>query len=140
MSPRTKLSAAFVCVLDPSRAVVLKALLKLELHVGDVTKHIMPGKDFGNLIRSRHHLECPPELPDLKLDAACLMSGNFKAFAQVLSQSRDTQTEGTLHFAAFLGLPEVVAWLLQQNEKAAGEASEEFDFLVPLAVACRAQP
>ncbi|KAF6815612.1 ankyrin repeat containing protein [Colletotrichum musicola] len=139
VSPQAKLSAAFACVLDPSRAVVLKVLLKLELDGGDVTKHIMPGQDFGNLIRSRHNLDCPPELPDLKLDVACLMSGNFKAFERVVSQSRDIQTEGTLHIAAFLGLPDVVGWLLQQNEKAADETSEEFDFLIPLAVTCRAK-
>lgn len=67
------------------------------------------------------------------------MSGNFKAFERLVSHSRDNQTEGTLHVAAFLGLPDVVAWLLEQNEKAADEVSEEFDFLVTLAVACRAQ-
>ncbi|KAF6785374.1 ankyrin repeat containing protein [Colletotrichum sojae] len=124
---------------DPTRAVVLRALLKLELDGGDVTRNIMPGQDFVNLIRSRQNLDYPHELPDSKLDVACLMSGNFKACERVVSHSRDIQTEGTLHTATFLGLPDFVSWLLQQNEKAADEVSEKFDFLIPLAVVCRAQ-
>ncbi|TDZ17331.1 hypothetical protein Cob_v009960 [Colletotrichum orbiculare MAFF 240422] len=142
VSPRTKLSAAFACVLDPSRARVLEALLRLD--EGKVTGHTMPGNNFSSLIKSQHsvcnELEFLSEIVDLKLVVACLVTGNFEAFVPLVSRIRTAETETTLHFAAFLGLPDFVAWLLREGGQDANEASEDFGFFIPLAVACSAKP
>ncbi|RYP46192.1 hypothetical protein DL768_007562 [Monosporascus sp. mg162] len=139
---RTKLSAAFACVLDQTRAPVLKALLNLDR--GNITKHVMDGKDFGSLVTSAYHisdeLECFPYVAKLNLVVACLVSGNFKAFVEVLSKCGDDHTEGALHFAAQLALPKFVGWLLHASKWDPNNGDlEDYNFLIPLAVACSAK-
>jgi hypothetical protein len=62
-----------------------------------------------------------------------MMLGNFDAYRAL--DLEETPDDGTLHAAAFMALPRLVEWLLNFHDPNA-KVPEEFDQMVPLAVAC----
>lgn len=77
------------------------------------------------------------DIPDrLSLSMASLYLGNLDAFR--LMDGGHSPNDGTLHTAALLALPRFVELLLETHDPNFRE--EEFDHMIPLALACHAKP
>ncbi|KAJ3542313.1 hypothetical protein NM208_g3986 [Fusarium decemcellulare] len=133
-TPKSQVSAAFACMLDPARTPVLEALLKSNRD--KITSSIIPGRSFSYLSQKPKKPDAADLMSrDLPLSDAALYLGNFKAYRAL--QCGEDADNGSLHTAALLALPEFVAWLLQWHS--ADHPHEEFDMMIPLAVACRSK-
>lgn len=133
-TPVTKVSAAFGCLLDKTRAPVLEALLKLDRD--GILSYLVPGSSFSYLSAYPKLSENELSLSELPLDLAALYLGNLDAFH--LMGCGELPNDGTLHSAALLALPEFVEWLLYTHDP--NFKHEEFDKMTPLALACASEP
>ncbi|KAH7329509.1 hypothetical protein B0I35DRAFT_46526 [Stachybotrys elegans] len=129
-TPKTKISAAFACLLDKTRIPILNALLEKDRD--HVLAYTIPGPIFSHIAS---YPEPITEVVDeeLTLDMAALHLGNLKAF-QSLGGGGEAN-DGSLHIAAQLALPDFVDYLLDQhdpNHKTDGGG-------IPLAMACGAK-
>ncbi|KAI1135612.1 hypothetical protein F5Y05DRAFT_393950 [Hypoxylon sp. FL0543] len=134
---RTRVSAAFGCLLDKSRTPVLEALLELDR--GRVMSQKMLGTDFGYLAAhpTRFEERLSPSSGEIFLREASICIGNFDAY-QVLLNGEETPNDGGLHFAAYLALPKFVQWFLKSDD--ANRGHENYVDMIPLAVACQSKP
>ncbi|KAK2604003.1 hypothetical protein QQS21_003839 [Conoideocrella luteorostrata] len=131
LTPKSQVSAAFACMLDPSRTSVLEALLKQ--HRSTITTSVIPRRSFS-------YLSQKPAEPnfekifdhDPRLGQAALYLGNFEAYS-ALRCGEDVDDE-SLHTAALLALPDFVQWLLKRHS--ADHPGENFEMMIPLALAC----
>lgn len=73
---------------------------------------------------------------EFPLGEASLYLGNFDAFR--LMNCGQTPNDTTLHNAAILALPKFVDWLLDIHDP--DYKAEEFDNMIPLALACASKP
>ena len=132
-TPRSKVNAAFACLLDTSRTPVLKALLALRKE--SILQYRVPAYTLARL-------GTPPEVfnnqedndhlgqPCLRM--ASLYLGNLDAF-KLLDSGLPQHEESLLHLAAFLALPKFIKTFLKTYDPNA--ESEEYDNYIPLAVA-----
>ena len=129
-TPVTKVSAAFGCLLDDTRTPVLRALLDMDRD-GVLSYHI-PGSSFSHLGGYPTVLTNDPGVHhELSLSLASLYLGNFQAFHLT---DCSILTDGSLHTAALLALPDFVRWFLYSHD--ANHESEEFHRMIPLAISC----
>ncbi|KAH8901678.1 hypothetical protein GQ53DRAFT_851651 [Thozetella sp. PMI_491] len=138
-TPRSNVSAIFGCLFEKTRTPVLRALLELE----DTTilNNTISGYTFSALARTTRKPE--KELAALFEDddrispfEASLFLGNLSAF-QLLKCGEDPD-DGTLHLAALLALPDIVEFLLKRHD--ANHPAEEYDLMIPMALACCSKP
>ena len=138
LTPRTKVSAAFACLLDKSRTPVLEALLELDRD--QVLNYKVPGSSLGYLGAHPASFETTSSFLDasdeLTLCEASVYLGNFEAF-RILNPP-GMANDGMLHLAALMALPKSVTWLLPTHD--AKHKAEEFDMMIPLAVVCESKP
>ena len=135
VTPTTRVSAAFGCLLDAARAPILETLLRLDERA--VLSHHVPGTSLSDLATYPEKLENDQSLPnELSLSLASLYLGNLEAFH--LLDGGAVPDDGTLHTAALLALPDFVEWLLYTHD--ANFEVEEFDNMIPLALACSSKP
>ncbi|KAM5380064.1 hypothetical protein ACJZ2D_003711 [Fusarium nematophilum] len=137
-TPKTEVSAVFLCLLDKTRGSVLKALLALGNN--EVLDTTISGSTFSRLAasstKSKQGFSAPfDEEDEISPREASLFLGNLDAFRLVTHGEADSET---LHLAALLALPNFVRWLLETHDP--NYASEAFDSMVPLALACSSQP
>ncbi|KAF1739436.1 hypothetical protein CRV24_001370 [Beauveria bassiana] len=134
LTPKSQVSAAFACMLDPARTPILKALLKQ--HREPITASIIPGRSFSYLGQrpSRPTYEEMVK-EDLPLSTAALYLGNLKAYRAL--GGGENADDGSLHTAAMLALPDFVEWLLERHS--ADLSLEKFGMMIPLAIACHSQ-
>ncbi|KAF4994750.1 hypothetical protein FDECE_13023 [Fusarium decemcellulare] len=135
---KTHLSAVFLCLLDKSRTPVLQALL--DLKTADVMNSTISGATFSKIAvakKPKRELQALFEEEDeMSPREAALFLGNLDAFK--LISKNDLPNDGTLHLAALLALPDFVTWLLETHDP--NFASEDYGFMVPLAMACFSKP
>lgn len=130
------ISAAFLSLLCPSRQPVLLALLELDRD--EILQCKIPAATFryfgskGSTL-SRTENDLPAEM---SLVTASLFLGNFEAYKAM--RVEETPNDGSLHTAALLALPKFVEWLMRFHDPDA-KVQDEFDQMVPLALACRAE-
>jgi hypothetical protein len=77
-----------------------------------------------------------PDVDSMDLPLASIFLGNLEAFRLLNSQL--PANDGSLHLTALLALPEFVQLLLRTHDP--NFANDTYDFQIPLAVACRAEP
>ncbi|KND91560.1 hypothetical protein TOPH_03806 [Tolypocladium ophioglossoides CBS 100239] len=134
LTPKSQVSAAFGCMLDPRRTSVLEALLKQ--HRRAIITSVIPGRSFSYLSQKPKEPNSADMVNrDLPLGNAALYLGNFEAY-RALRCGEDAD-DGSLHTAALLALPDFVQWLLKRHS--ADHPLEEFEMMIPLAVACRSK-
>ena len=73
---------------------------------------------------------------DISPREVSLFLGNSSAFR--LLESGETPDDGMLHLAAMLALPDFVRWLLNWHDP--NYPAEDYDSMVPLALACFSKP
>ncbi|KAL2071660.1 hypothetical protein VTL71DRAFT_12895 [Oculimacula yallundae] len=133
-TPRTKVSAAFLCLLDKMRLPVLKALLDLDRE--RVFDYVIPGSSFVPIVIDKAVIKKDLEQPhideEISLQLASLYLGNLEAFKLIATEIVPNDT--TLHLAALLALPRFVKWLLESHDP--NHQAEEYDNMTALAVAC----
>lgn len=137
-TPSTKVSAAFLCLLDKSLLGILKLLLDLD---GDrIRDYTIPGSSFGPL--AMYPAVYKPDsgllvsTDEFSLGLASLYLGNLESFREITTEV--TPNDGILHLAALLALPNFVSWLLQFHDP--NHKSEDFDNMQPLACVCISKP
>ncbi|KAH9218802.1 hypothetical protein DL95DRAFT_434082 [Leptodontidium sp. 2 PMI_412] len=137
-TPQTKVSAAFLCLLDKTRIPILKALLDRDRD--GVSEYVIPGSSFVPLSMHpktvKNDSDQPHTQAELPLQLASLYLGNFEAFQLIASEI--TPNDSTLHLAAVLALPKFVNWLLGSHDP--NHQAEEFDNMTPLALVCASKP
>ncbi|KAH7350793.1 hypothetical protein BKA65DRAFT_593679 [Rhexocercosporidium sp. MPI-PUGE-AT-0058] len=137
-TPQSKISAAFLCLLDRTRIPILKALLDMDRD--GVSECVIPGSSFVPLAMPPEIVKKDSDQPhtqeELPLQLASLYLGNFEAFQLIASEI--TPNDSTLHLAAVLALPKFVNWLLESHDP--NHQVEEFDNMIPLALACASKP
>ena len=137
-TPVTKVSAAFICLLDKQRLPILEALLNLDR--GEMSRYVIPGSSFGPLAVWPETFKEESGLLDaseeLSLPLAAIYLGNFEAFCLLASEMMPN--DGMLHLTAFLALPKFVKHLLRTHDP--DQKAEEFDNMVPLACVCASKP
>ncbi|OTA81210.1 hypothetical protein M434DRAFT_17457 [Hypoxylon sp. CO27-5] len=133
---RTKVSAAFGCLLDKSRIPVLEALLKLDKV--RVMNQKMLGTIFGYLAAypDKFEEQLSPAHNEIFLREASIIVGNLDAFACL--NCGGTPNDGDLHLAASLALPRFVQWFLKSDDP--NYKHENYGGMTPLAVACQSKP
>ena len=136
-TPETGVSAALCCLLQPRRTTILKALFELQPEL--VSSYRIDRALFTRL--AMHPKESNPnadargvEMIGLRL--ASMYLGNLATFAFLNSVL--PLDDGLLNLAALLALPKFVQLLVQTHNPNLKE--EMFDFWIPLALVCRAQP
>ncbi|KAK3645421.1 hypothetical protein LTR56_009148 [Elasticomyces elasticus] len=138
-TPVKGISATFMCLLDTSRTDVLERLLRLEngkLLSSDISAQSL--EHLGSSSRAIKAMSGNSQInPALRLDlrnaAVCL--GNLPAY-QLLSRERSA-TDGALHMAARLALPDFVKMFLETEDPNA--LDEDGLNEIPLVHACQAQ-
>ncbi|XXH01677.1 hypothetical protein Hte_008037 [Hypoxylon texense] len=135
-SERTRVSAAFGCLLDKSRTPVLEALLDLDR--ARAMKQKMLGTKFGYLAAypTKFDDKLSPAHSEIFLKEASMFVGNFEAYQAL--KCDETPDDGSLHLAAWLALPKFVRWFLRSDDASRGH--ENFGGAIPLAVACESRP
>ncbi|KAI2622351.1 hypothetical protein GGR54DRAFT_638689 [Hypoxylon sp. NC1633] len=137
-TPVTNVSAIFGCLLSKKRTPVLKALLNLDRD--GVLDSMILGSTFVHLAAHPQQVDQESNFLDdaneITPRDAALYLGNFDAFR--LMKCGQTPNDGTLHLAALLALPNFVQWLLDKHD--ANYRAEEFDFMIPLVLACESKP
>ncbi|KAG4432294.1 hypothetical protein IFR05_012223 [Cadophora sp. M221] len=137
-TPETKVSAAFLCLLDKTRLPILKFLLHRDRD--GVSEYMIPGSSFVPLSMHPETVNKDADQPqtqaELPLQLASLYLGNFEAFQLIASEI--TPNDSTLHLAAVLALPKFVNWLLESHDP--NHQVEEFDNMTPLALVCASKP
>ncbi|CAH0031253.1 unnamed protein product [Clonostachys rhizophaga] len=142
ITPESKISAAFLCLLDPKRTPVLEALIRRSAReASNMLESTIAGSTLMKLapyVRSSKDEIMPPfdEADEIPLRLASLYLVNFEAY-QVLETGLSSN-DGTLHLAALLALPKFVGWLLQWHDPNHG--SDDYGAMTPLALACSSQP
>ncbi|KAF2119056.1 hypothetical protein BDV96DRAFT_487778 [Lophiotrema nucula] len=131
-TPTSKVTAAFACLFDASRAPILRALLHLDR--ASILESFTPVATFIRFLDSSQSDGLPAELDPR---SASMMLGNFDAYRAL--ELDETVDEGDLHLAAFVALPKFVEWFLNFND-ANSKVRGEFDQMIPLAIACTARP
>uniref|UniRef100_A0A8H7K4M7 Uncharacterized protein n=1 Tax=Bionectria ochroleuca TaxID=29856 RepID=A0A8H7K4M7_BIOOC len=141
-TPESKITAAFLCLLDPKRTPVLEALIRRSAReASNILESTISGSTLMKLApytRSSKEEIMPPfdEADEIPLRLASLYLVNFEAY-QVLETGLSSN-DGTLHLAALLALPDFVGWLLQWHDPNHG--SDDYGAMTPLALACSSQP
>lgn len=131
-TPQTHISAAFLCIMDDKRIKVLKALLRINKQALD--DYEVPPKLLAQAGVTPISQYDTTDIPETSLCMAALYLGNIKAF-QILVHDHQP-TEGLLHLAAFLALPEFVELFLRTPKIYDPDLQhEEYGNLIPLAVA-----
>ncbi|KAI1742268.1 hypothetical protein F4680DRAFT_45195 [Xylaria scruposa] len=130
---RTNVSAAFGCLLDKSRTIVLKYLL--DLNRTRVLKSKMLGTTFGYLAAypRTYDERLSPSDGEVNLGQASIFVGNFEAYKAM--KIEETTDEGNLHLAAQLALPLFVQWFLRPNSDNPNRPDDNYECLTPLALA-----
>ncbi|KAF2823662.1 hypothetical protein CC86DRAFT_327483 [Ophiobolus disseminans] len=135
-TPEIGVTAAFACLLNKARTPVLKALLGMNegaiqvCHIPAATFRYFGrgGKDTSQVDEDM----LPARIP---IREACLFLGNLRAYKAL---GRDEiPNDGTLHTVALMAMPKFVQWLLQYHD-ANAKVVEQFDTMIPLALACNA--
>ncbi|KAI1746213.1 hypothetical protein F4680DRAFT_13424 [Xylaria scruposa] len=135
-TPRTQVTASFLCLLDKKRTPILSALLNLDRK--RTLECSTPASTFQYYGTKTHFSDNNSGLPaELPLRTACMMLGNFDAYRTL--NCEEISNNGLLHAAAFLALPRFVAWLLTFHDPDE-KVPEEYDQMVPLALACGSKP
>lgn len=134
-TPTSGVTAAFACLLDQTRTPILEALLLLDWH--GVIECVIPAATFRCLgtggINAERQADLPAEIP---LRPASMFLGNLEAYKAM--KIEEVPDDGALHTAAMLALPTFVAWLLNFHDPNA-KVEDEFEQMIPLAMACRAK-
>ncbi|KAK4554001.1 hypothetical protein LTR86_008842 [Recurvomyces mirabilis] len=133
-TPTTGVSAAFACLLDPTRTPVLQALLHLDRDAILASEIPGPSLEYLGAYPDVHPGEVSAEAVDICM--ASLFLGNLQAYR--MTNDGTAIDDASLHLAALLALPNFVQWLLQTHDPNVKE--EAWDFRIPLAVACSARP
>lgn len=110
-TPVTGVSAAFGCLLNSTRTLVLKALIEMD---NKVPSYEIPFSSFAHL--GAYPKPFAPDIgtPKLNFRLASIYLGNFAAFR--LMDTGSPANDGTLHTAALLALPKFVKFLLKTHD------------------------
>ncbi|KAG9604380.1 hypothetical protein KCU77_g1211, partial [Aureobasidium melanogenum] len=134
-TPVTGVSAAFGCLLDTSRIPILKALIRMDKK--QLLSYEFPRSSFAHLVTSSDKLQEVTDLPDkMNLHRCSFYLGNIDAFR--LLDTGLPVDETPLHLAALFALPSFVKLFMETCDPNIKE--EAYDFCIPLALACKAQP
>lgn len=126
-TPKSQISAALVCLLDPKRTPILRALRCIDREM--IADYRVPASTPASLAGVGKDEEA--DIGSQNLRIAALYLGNFDAFK--LLNIGDLADEGLLHLTALLALPRFVERLLRTHDP--NQPQEEYDNYILLAVA-----
>lgn len=137
-TPKSRVSAAFACVVDDTRTDVLKALLKLDPR--GVMEHTMLESKLTYMAAypavEKANASVLENTNELNVRSASVFTGNFKAFHLMRSDCKPD--DGTLSIASFLALPKFIKWLLDNGHNP-NYRDEATNGIIPLALLCAAK-
>ncbi|KAI0528343.1 hypothetical protein GGR58DRAFT_496274 [Xylaria digitata] len=133
-TPQSGLSAVFGCLFDEYRIPVLRAIIDSPFYINKSTKELS-SQPFFDLVRLQgEEPRIPNSVTSISPTLATILLDNFDAFSVL--EDFGERDDGSLHLAALLAQPKFIQPLIESGHDV-NFPSEQYDFLIPLAVVCR---